>query len=167
MKKRALLAMGVLVLGMASSALRAQEESDEDQKIVTVSAQAEMILQGLLNSDSAIKQQSLLDLATAQEGDVLDGTIGAQIQFNAKVGDYFSGFASVELGEGNGLDPELTTVSFFNFDAQSSSKSATIDQLWVRGGTQYVSFLFGQVDWIRQFDTNAVANSEVYQFLQR
>lgn len=159
--------MGILVLGLHSNALRAQEESAEDQKIVTVSAQAEMILQGLLNSDSAIKQQNLLGLATAQEGDIMDGTIGSQIQFQARVGDYFSGFASVELGEGNGLDSELTTISFFNFDAQSASKSATIDQLWVRGGTQYVSFLFGQVDWIRQFDTNAVANSEVYQFLTR
>ncbi|HNU92461.1 MAG TPA: carbohydrate porin [Spirochaetota bacterium] len=75
-------------------------------------------------------------------------------------------FFHFEAGSGEGIDPMAETMSRFNRDVYDEpAVSATelwYEQEWLNGGLR---LRLGKVDLTTDFDTNAAANNETFQFL--
>jgi len=170
-KKVLALGFGLGLFAAFSFLAIAQEQATNSEQWwqkLSIHAQAEAILQGLYNSDDAIKKQREIGLSTTTgEGDILDATYSSELKLTAEFLPEIKAHWVLELGEGRGVDQLLTQTAFFNYDAYNTSQNLSTDELYLEARSRYVSFLFGKIDWVNQFDTNLVAGNEVSQFLSR
>jgi carbohydrate-selective porin OprB len=102
--------------------------------------------------------------------DVIDGSISADLEVSAKLGDNGEAFLGIEAGNGAGLDGEDEEIDSFwtvNADATGDASSLEVTEAWYEHAfmNEMVRFTIGKLDLSNYFDTNEVANDETAQFL--
>lgn len=107
------------------------------------------------------------DKNTPPEDDVIDGSISADIEISASMGEHGEAFLGLEAGEGSGLESD-EIVSFWGVNADAGATSTfELTEAWYehRFFNDVVTFTIGKLDLTNYFDGNEVANDETTQFL--
>jgi len=127
-----------------------------------IGAGATMVVQGTGNTNNAAadatKKESRMDASYSA-----DITLGKE--FKEAAGKAFLHF---EVGQGNGLEDNLTLYSNVNRDADNDN-NLRLTELWYEQALckDKVALTFGKLDPTAYFDNNDAANDETTQFLGR
>jgi hypothetical protein len=100
--------------------------------------------------------------------DVIDGSISADLEVSAPLGQNGEAFLLIEAGAGEGLQgDEILSFWGVNDDAGDSNSRLEVTEAWYehRFLDSRLTFTVGKVDLTNYFDGNEVANDETSQFL--
>jgi len=102
--------------------------------------------------------------------DTLDGSLSADLEIAAPIGEHGEVFFHIEAGAGDGLGDEfegLGSVFGVNADAGDNGASLELTEAWYEHEffDERLRVTFGKVDLTSYLDANEVANDETTQFL--
>ena len=116
------------------------------------------IVQGTVNNDD-----------NCDEGDVVDGSYSADLEFEADFGRWGTGYLYLEAGGGEeGITDEVPALTGVNADANDFGDNVKVSEAWWEFkplNNDLLTLTIGKLDPVRYFDANEVANDETTQFL--
>lgn len=116
------------------------------------------VVQGSMNAEDAEGKNS----------DSIDGSWSADLEIESPVGEQGLAFLRVEAGQGEGLTDELSLLyQSINEDATENAGRFEVTEAWYQHYfvPEHLFLAAGKLDMSNYFDTNVVANDELFQFL--
>ncbi len=130
-----------------------------------ISVDATSVVQGIHNNDDNYDEVR----GVPRRGDDWDAQYTVDVEISSKIGENGKALLLLEAGEGEGVNDEQTAFGYPNDEAIGDDADVKVSEIWYEHKLfdNMVAITAGKLDLRRWFDTNAVANDEESQFLNR